>query len=183
MKKLFDKRDVFRVTSTVLPTQLAFTCSNQQSKHQKRVKSPHLNDVIYVVLVSLLLTFNRFHTLLKVRGKETRTLIKDIIQMQFFRSSHRRYSVRKGVLRNFAKFTGKHLCQSLFLNKVAGHLFYRTPPGDCLWFLNRYSPVGRIECKFRTKWIYIPFAFVINCENILKSDSQPSKKISFYLLQ
>ena len=28
--------------------------------------------------------------------------------------------VRKTVLRNFAKFTGKHLCQSLFLNKVAG---------------------------------------------------------------
>ena len=26
------------------------------------------------------------------------------------RSSHRRCSVRKGVLRNFAKFTGKHLC-------------------------------------------------------------------------
>ena len=26
----------------------------------------------------------------------------------------------KGVLRNFAKVTGKHLCQSLFLNKVAG---------------------------------------------------------------
>ena len=36
------------------------------------------------------------------------------------RSSHRRCSVRKGVLRNFAKFTGKHLCQSLFFNKVAG---------------------------------------------------------------
>ena len=27
---------------------------------------------------------------------------------------------KKGVLRNVAKFTGKHLCQSLFLNKVAG---------------------------------------------------------------
>ena len=30
-----------------------------------------------------------------------------------------RCSVKKGILRNFAKFTGKHLCQSLFLNKVA----------------------------------------------------------------
>ena len=29
-------------------------------------------------------------------------------------------SLRKRVLRNFAKFTGKSLCQSLFLNKVAG---------------------------------------------------------------
>ena len=27
---------------------------------------------------------------------------------------------KKGVLKNFAKFTGKHLCQSLFFNKVAG---------------------------------------------------------------
>ena len=35
-------------------------------------------------------------------------------------SSHQRGSVRKGVLRNFAKFTGKHQCQSLFFNKVAG---------------------------------------------------------------
>ena len=32
----------------------------------------------------------------------------------------RRCSVKKGVLRNFTKFTGKHLCQSLFFNKVAG---------------------------------------------------------------
>ena len=30
-----------------------------------------------------------------------------------------RGSVRKCVFRNFAKFTGKHLCQSLFFNKVA----------------------------------------------------------------
>ena len=36
------------------------------------------------------------------------------------RNSHRRCSVKKGVLKNFAKFTGKHLCQSLFFNKVAG---------------------------------------------------------------
>ena len=34
------------------------------------------------------------------------------------RSSHRRCSVRKGVPRNFEKFTGKHLCQSLFFNNV-----------------------------------------------------------------
>ena len=35
---------------------------------------------------------------------------------------------KKGVLKNFTKFTGKHLCQSLFLNKVAGLAkFLRTP--------------------------------------------------------
>ena len=32
----------------------------------------------------------------------------------------KRCSLRKGVLRNLAKFTRKHLCQSLFFNKVAG---------------------------------------------------------------
>ena len=34
---------------------------------------------------------------------------------------------KKGVLRNFAKLTGKHLCQSLFFNKVANSAkFIRT---------------------------------------------------------
>ena len=36
-----------------------------------------------------------------------------------FRSSHRKCSVTKSVLINFAIFTGKHLCQILFFNKVA----------------------------------------------------------------
>ena len=36
-----------------------------------------------------------------------------------YRSSHRRSSVEKGALKNFAKFSGKHLCWSLFFNKVA----------------------------------------------------------------
>ena len=36
------------------------------------------------------------------------------------RSSYQRCSIKKGVLRNFAKSTGKHLCQSLFFSKVAG---------------------------------------------------------------
>ena len=30
----------------------------------------------------------------------------------------------KGVLKNFSKFTGKHLHQSLFINKVAGLLYW-----------------------------------------------------------
>ena len=36
------------------------------------------------------------------------------------RSSHRRCSMKKGILKNLSKFTEKHLCQSLFFNKVAG---------------------------------------------------------------
>ena len=40
--------------------------------------------------------------------------------MLYCRSSHQRCSMKKGVLRNFTNFTGKHLCQSLFFNEVAG---------------------------------------------------------------
>ena len=51
---------------------------------------------------------------------------------------------KKGVLRKFAKFTGKHLCQSLFFNKVVGlrpaallekRLWYRCFPVNCSKFL------------------------------------------------
>ena len=34
------------------------------------------------------------------------------------RSSHHRRFVKIDVLKNVVKFTGKHLCQSLFFNKV-----------------------------------------------------------------
>ena len=38
----------------------------------------------------------------------------------YFRSSRRRCFMLKIAFRNFTKFTGKHPCQSLFFNKVAG---------------------------------------------------------------
>ena len=38
----------------------------------------------------------------------------------FYRSSQQKCYVKKGALINFTKFTGKHLCQSLYFNKVAG---------------------------------------------------------------
>ena len=59
-----------------------------------------------------------------------------------FISSHRRCSVRKGVFRNFTKFTGKYLCQGLFFNEVAG-----VRPGTLLkkrlW--HRCFPVNFVE--------------------------------------
>ena len=39
---------------------------------------------------------------------------------------------KKGVLRNFVKFTGKHLCQSLFFNKAD------SGPGVFLWILQNF---------------------------------------------
>ena len=37
-----------------------------------------------------------------------------------FEQPYQRCSMKKGVLRSFRKFTGNHLCQILFFNKVAG---------------------------------------------------------------
>ena len=42
-----------------------------------------------------------------------------------YKSSSPEVFCKEGVLRNFAKFTGKHLGQSVFFNKVAEH--HRTP--------------------------------------------------------
>ena len=54
-----------------------------------------------------------------------------------YRSSHRRCSVRKGVLRNFAKFTGKQTLAQVFsceFCEISKNTFsYRTPLGDCFY--------------------------------------------------
>ena len=46
--------------------------------------------------------------------------IKKDTLAQMFSSSNRECSKKKVLLKNFVKFTGKHLCQSLFFDKVAG---------------------------------------------------------------
>ena len=58
------------------------------------------------------------------------------------KSSHRRCSVKKGVLKNFTKFTGRHLCKRLFFNKVAG-----LRPATLLKkrFWHRYFPVNFVK--------------------------------------
>ena len=47
--------------------------------------------------------------------------------------------MKKGVLRNFTKFTGKHLCQSLFFNKVSG--------GTCN-FIKKENLAQAFSCEF-----------------------------------
>ena len=55
------------------------------------------------------------------------------------RSSRPEVFCKKDILRNFAKFTGKHLCWSLFFDKVAG-LGLRAPSfTEHLWFLLLYE--------------------------------------------
>ena len=59
-----------------------------------------------------------------------------------FRSSCPEVFSKKGVLRNFTKFTGKHLYQSLLLNKVAG----LRPEG--FHFIKKQTLTQVFFCKF-----------------------------------
>ena len=82
------------------------------------------------------------------------------------------WTVKKSVVVNFANFTGKHLCQSLFLNKVTGlspaTLLKRTDSGPSafLWILRNFkehlpataSSNGGMNCfplveKYSTRYI------------------------------
>ena len=95
------------------------------------------------------------------------------------RSSRLEVFCKIGVLRNFVKFTGKHLCQSLFFNRLAGlrpatllkkrlwHRcfpvnftkflktpFYRTPPDDCFCSAFFLPPVALLwkYCSEKKRW-------------------------------
>ena len=97
-----------------------------------------------------------------------------------YRSSHPEEFCKKGILRNFAKFTGKNLSQSLFFNKVAGlrfatllkkdpctgvflwilrnfqeHLFYRTPLDYCFCTVALWSVITLKVWKMFPKRIFI----------------------------
>ena len=74
-----------------------------------------------------------------------------------FRSSRPEVFCRKGALKNFPKFTGKHLCQSLFYNKVAGlgssTLFKKRPWHRCFplnfaEFLTTPFLIEHLRCLF-----------------------------------
>ena len=56
---------------------------------------------------------------------------------KFVGKSHQELFCEKGVLRNFAKFSGKHLCQRLFFNKVASQkgLWHSCFPANFAKFL------------------------------------------------
>ena len=74
----------------------------------------------YVVRLHNLISMNIFFTLDHERSQVFFVIVKrkPISNFNEHRSSHHMCSVRKGVLRNFAKFSGKHLCQSFFFHKV-----------------------------------------------------------------
>ena len=79
---------------------------------------------------------------------ETNLNVSALVLSEAYKSSHQRCSVTKGVLTNFAKFTGKHLCQSLFFDKLA-----------------RLNP-----CNFILKRLWYS-CFTVNFANFLRTPS------------
>ena len=67
------------------------------------------------------------------------------ILYSLFRSNHRRCSLRKGVPRNFTKFTGVFLW---ILRNFSEHLSYRTPPMAAAAQLEGEEGVGGLPCSF-----------------------------------
>ena len=91
--------------------------------------------------------------------------------MPLFRSSHKRCSMKKGALKNFAKFTGKQLCQSLFFNKVASLYliskntsFYGTPPvtASVLHFVYPFKNMPMTKfCQSKLSFLFIFVLFIL----------------------
>ena len=67
------------------------------------------------------------------------------------RSSRSLVFCKKSILRNFTKFTGKYLCQSLFFNKVAVngaanlHFFYKIVNGLTPKYTANYLNINDIQ--------------------------------------
>ena len=86
----------------------------------------------------------------------------------FFRSCHKRFSVKNTVHKNFVIFTGKHLCWSLFLIKLQAFRHATLLKRES----NRYVPVINAKflrtlilkdsCKQRLLKIYLLFRFLEN---------------------
>ena len=90
--------------------------------------------------------WNEMHQVVEVRKRKVTSVIQSILWRVSFllRSSRPVVLCKKGVLRHFAKFTGKHLCQSAFFHKVAGlrpaTLLKRdSGTGVFLWILQNFK--------------------------------------------
>ena len=96
---------------------------------------------------------------------------KRLLRKTVLRSSYRRCSLKKGILKNFAKFTGKHLCRSFFyqrdsdtgvfswiLRSFQEHLFYITAPSNYVCLLKRELHALMLSyefCKISQNSIFI----------------------------
>ena len=97
------------IFAQILPYKVGWRRSRDILKITNSSDHERLHDGIYMQIVTLSWSLE-FVTLIKSRSSRSQMFFKI------------------GVLRNFKIFTGKHLCQSLFLIKLQVLLlFYRTP--------------------------------------------------------
>ena len=116
-------------------------------------------DILTLVLLDTTTDISRiFHHILF--SERLMTLVRSFYDKKWshlnrlHRSRHQRCYIMKGVLINFAKFTAKHLCQSLFLNKVAG-LWCRCFPVNFTKFLRTPFFTEQLRRLFLiTDWYY-----------------------------
>ena len=90
----------------------------------------------------------------------------------FVRSSHPEVFCKISVLKNFTKFTGKHLCQSLLFNKVAGlrpatllkkKLCNRCFPANFVKFLRTHFYIERLW------WLLLTNHMCLNVNNSMRT--------------
>ena len=81
------------------------------------------------------------------------------------RSSHPEVFCKKGVLRNFPKFTGKYLCQSLFFNKVVGlrpGIFIKKETMAQVFSVNFAKFLSTPFLKELLRWLLLHLAYIIS---------------------
>ena len=83
----------------------------------------HLRSGILAEAISMIFVFENCFYAVRTKSLIKAMIIQShtyIISNDYKKLSHQRCSIIKCVLRKFARFTEKHLCQRLFFNKVAG---------------------------------------------------------------
>ena len=98
-----------------------------------------------------------------------------------FRSSHRRCSIKKTILKHFVIFTGKHLCRGLHFNKVPGHQscnFIKRRHQHRYFLVNIMKFIRRSILKNISKRLHCVQVF---CENVFQIRSELSKRNYWWL--
>ena len=103
-------RKTIRIMSKITVNRKDKALTNMELRHRYLPEKFYFLKLFSVVSSKKFMSINK--QIVKISNKVTGNSIA------IYRSSHRRCSVRKGVLRNFAKVTGKYLYQSLYFNKV-----------------------------------------------------------------
>ena len=89
--------------------------------HRKlRIWSHLLKKYLKENLIFCVVAFDYFYQNLLIDVWKSPEYASEFWKRKYFRSSLSEVCYKNGVLKNFAKFTGKCLCQSLFFNNFTG---------------------------------------------------------------